>query len=162
MRLNLFGDRSMAVRFVFAAVILCATAIFCCPKTSLAQTSDDPTDTVRVIYNTKGTEHAAQFWTPKMQALWAKQNKLGYAEGALDFDYKYDSQDPDVQDLKIAVIHRLETDAEVRVTFNQLGKPEELRYDLVRYNGAWVIDDVRKVAGHDDPWALSEILKLNN
>jgi hypothetical protein len=135
--------------------------IFACPKTSPAQTSDDPADTVRIIYNTKGTEHLAQFWSPRMQPLWAKQNGLGYAEGALDFDYKYDSQDADVHDLKIAIIHRLETDAEVRVTFNQLGKPDELRYDLVRYNGAWVIDDVRKV-GPNDPWVLSEILKLNN
>jgi hypothetical protein len=96
-----------------------------------------------------------------MQALWAKQNGLGYADGALDFDFRSGSQDTNIRDLKIVVIHKLDTDAEVRVTFNEYDSAEELRYDLVRYNGAWVVDDVRKVADHDDPWVLSEILKLN-
>jgi hypothetical protein len=96
-----------------------------------------------------------------MQALWAKQNSVGYAEGALDFDFRSGSQDPSIRDLKIVVIHRLDTDAEVRVTFNEFDSAVEMRYDLVRYNGAWVVDDVRKVADHDDPWVLSEILKLN-
>jgi hypothetical protein len=151
----------MAIKSVFTAAMFCATVIFGYPKTTLAQISDDPADTVRIIYNTKDEEHSARLWSPKMKALWVKQDRLGYADGALDFDYKSDSQDPDVRDLKIVVIHRLDTDAEVRVTFNEYGDAVELRYDLVRYNGAWVIDDVRKVAGHDDPWVLSEILKLN-
>jgi hypothetical protein len=141
--------------------MFCAAVIFAFPKNSSAQTSDDPADTVRIIYNIKDTEYSAQFWSPRMQALWAKENGLGPADRALDFDFRSDSQDPGIRDLKIVVIHKLDTDAEVRVTFNEYGSAEELRYDLVRYNGAWVVDDVRKVAGHDDPWVLSEILKLN-
>jgi hypothetical protein len=151
----------MATRSLFTALMFCAAVIFACPKNALAQTSDDPADTVRIIYNIKGTEYSAQFWSPRMQALWAKQNGLGYADGALDFDFRSGSQDTNIRDLKIVVIHKLDTDAEVRVTFNEYDSAEELRYDLVRYNGAWVVDDVRKVADHDDPWVLSEILKLN-
>jgi hypothetical protein len=156
----------VAIRSLFTALIFCVAVIFACPKNALAQTldvqtSDDPADTVRIIYNTKDEDHSARLWSPRMKALWVKQDRLGAADGALDFDYKSDSQDPAVRDLKIVVIHRLDTDAEVRVTFNEYGDAVELRYDLVRYNGAWVIDDVRKVAGHDDPWVLSDILKLN-
>jgi hypothetical protein len=151
----------MALKSVFTAVIVCATVIFAGPDTSRAQTSDDPADTVRIIYNTADADHSARLWSPRMKALWVKQDSLDGGEAALDFDYKSDSQDPDVRDLEIKAIHRLDTDAEVRVTFNQYGHAFELRYDLVKYQGAWVIDEVRKVAGPDDGWVLSDILKQN-
>lgn len=151
----------MALKSFFMAIIFCAIAAFACPKNSLAQTSDDPADTVQLIYNTEDKEHSARLWSPRMKALWVKQDSLEYGVAALDFDYKSDSQDPGVRDLKIAVIHKLDTDAEVRVTFNEYGDSFEMRYDLVRYNEAWVIDDVRKVKGPNELWVLSEILKRN-
>lgn len=151
----------MALKSLFTAALLCAIAIFAGTKTSPAQTSDDPADTVRIIYNTADREHSARLWSPRMKALWVKQDALGYVDGALDFDYKSDSQDPGVRDLKIAVIGSRDADAEVRVTFNEGGHSYEMRYDLIKYNGAWVIDEVRKVKDPNDPWVLSEILKLN-
>jgi len=131
------------------------------PMTSLAQTSDDPGDTVRIIYNTADKEHSARLWSPRMKSLWIKQDSIESGVGALDFDYKSDSQDPGVRDLKIAVISSRDADAEVRVTFNEYGSSFEMRYDLVKYNGSWVIDEVRKVKGPGDLWVLSEILKQN-
>src|ERR1039458_374804 len=135
----------MVIRVLITSMLLCLVVGLSYSKRSVAaEISDDPADTVRIMYNTHGAVYAAQFWSPKMKALWAKQNSLEPGDAALDFDYKSDSQDPDIHDLKIAVIHGLETDAEVRVTFNEYGKPYELRYDLLKYNGAWVVDDVRK------------------
>jgi hypothetical protein len=141
------------------AVLLIATV-----GMARAQDASDPADVVRLIYNVGGTDAAPyKLWSPKMKKLWAKQDEAGgYATGALDFAYKWNASDPDVRGLQIAVVHRLDTDAQVRATFGgERGDETELRYDLSQFNGVWLIDDVRLVKGSDDRWVLSEILKLN-
>jgi hypothetical protein len=126
--------------------------------------SDDPADVVRLVYNVVGADSAPyKLWSPKMKKLWARQDAAGgYQYAALDFAPWWNSSDPDITHLKIAVVHRLDTDAEVSATFGgEDGTDNELRYDLSQSNGVWLINDIRSVKGQY-PWVLSEILMLNH
>ena len=76
----------------------------------------------------------------------------------LDFDVVSDSQDPDVQDLKIAAESESASEAVVVADFKSHKETERssLRYELVREDGAWKIDDVE--ASGKRHWRVSEII----
>jgi hypothetical protein len=126
--------------------------------------SDDPADVVNLVYNVAGADSAPyKLWSPTMKKLWVRQDAAGgYRYAALDFAPWWNGNDPDIRHLKIALIHRLDTDAEVSAKFGgEDGNDNELRYDLIQINGVWLINDIRCVKGAD-LWVLSEILMLNH
>jgi hypothetical protein len=150
------------LRFTWLVAVLLIVA----PGMARAQNapSDDPVDVVRLVYNVASADSAPyKLWSPKMKKLWARQDAAGgYQYAALDFAPWWNGSDPDMRHLKIAVVHRLDADAEVSAKFGgEDGTENELRYDLSQSNGVWLINDVRCVKGQD-LWVLSEILMLNH
>ena len=76
----------------------------------------------------------------------------------IDFDVVSDSQDPDVHDLKINTESESPEKAAVIADFKSHEDSERtvLRYELVREDGAWKIDDV--AASGKSHWRVSEII----
>ena len=76
----------------------------------------------------------------------------------IDFDVVSDSQDPDVHDLKINTESENPEKAVVVADFKSHEDTERtvLRYELVREDGAWKIDDV--AASGKSHWRVSEII----
>jgi len=76
----------------------------------------------------------------------------------LDFDVVSDSQDPDVHDLDIATESEGASEAIVVANFKSHDDPERsvLRFELVREDGVWKIDDV--AAAGKNHWRVSEII----
>ena len=76
----------------------------------------------------------------------------------IDFDVVSDSQDPDVHDLKITTESESAGKAEVVAEFTSHEDKERtvLRYELVREDDAWKIDDV--AASGKNHWRVSEII----
>ncbi len=76
----------------------------------------------------------------------------------IDFDVVSDSQDPDVHDLKISTESESPEKAVVVADFKSHEDTERtvLRFELVREDGAWKIDDV--AASGKSHWRVSEIV----
>ena len=81
----------------------------------------------------------------------------------LDFDYSCGCQDYDDgfrRTLRIALVSREGTGAEVVATFRLFDQDGEVRFDLVHENGRWLIDDARRPG--PDGWTLSHLLQMQN
>ncbi len=76
----------------------------------------------------------------------------------IDFDVVSDSQDPDVRDLKIRMESESAGQAVVAADFMSHDDAERtvLRYELVREDGAWKINNV--TASGKSNWRVSEII----
>jgi hypothetical protein len=68
-----------------------------------------------------------------------------------------DGQEWEITELKIAVVSEDGDRAQVSASFENLGEPREMLFDLVREGGRWLVDDVQslKPGGR---WTMSKIL----
>jgi Protein of unknown function (DUF3828) len=104
-------------------------------------------------------------------ALWKqaedKVNPKGDEVGPIDFDVTTNSQGMEVKSVKVAFESRSEARATVAATLTPKGewkraspKDNIVRYDFIREDGRWKIDDVRSSDG-DRRWSLRGLLNEN-
>ena len=101
-----------------------------------------------------------QYLSKRLRAALAEMDKRT-PEGDvpnIDFDVVSDSQDPDVQDLKINTESESPEKTVVAADFKSHDDTERtvLRYELVQEDGAWKINDV--AASGKSHWRVSEII----
>ena len=91
------------------------------------------------------------------QARLKKSGDMG-----LDFDPVSNSQDPSIGKTDIRIESSSDAKATVAVTFGSLhepkAKPVTVRYDFIRSDAGWRIDDIRG-AVEADPWSLRALMK---
>jgi hypothetical protein len=76
------------------------------------------------------------------------------------FDPITNSQDPKVSEVKIAVEKQDAQRASVAASFRGWGGPDQrdtIRYDMLRENGRWLIDDIRGTIGGKE-WSIRGLL----
>lgn len=91
------------------------------------------------------------------QARLKKSGDMG-----LDFDPVSNSQDPAIGKTDIRLESKSEDRTTIAVTFGSLhdprAKPQTVRYDFVRTEAGWKIDNIRG-AVENDPWSLRALMK---
>ena len=91
------------------------------------------------------------------QARIKKSGEMG-----LDFDPVSNSQDPAIGKVDIRVESETGGKATVAATFGSLhepkAKPTTVRYDFIRDDAGWRIDDIRGSV-EKDPWSMRQIMK---
>ena len=90
------------------------------------------------------------------------QGEAGWA----DFDPVSNSDDPGVYDPQFSVLAQGVNTASVRASFRYAADPHsqklEVRYELVREDGAWKIANIHGRSAAGDPeWSLREMLHLH-
>lgn len=153
---------------------LLATAV---PGVAFA--ADDPAGIVTAIYTrvAKGKGDSggnfvienkaakARYLSQGLNTLWAKADARTRKDeaGPVDFDPVTNSQDPDVKSFKVVAEKQDAEKATIAVTLESHGSPPAkaadriIRYDFVRENGQWRIDDFRGAAD-GKPWSIRAIL----
>lgn len=126
-----------------------------------AQTPSEPLDLVRSFYVPGYNENAMPLsarLTRLLDAAVANSRKHNMPVQGLDFAWTVNAQDTQPgfeRTLQFGQISRSEERAQIRVAFHN-GRDEELRYEMLRENGKWVVDDIRYLRG--DPTSLSQML----
>jgi hypothetical protein len=119
----------------------------------------EPVDIVHAFY-AKDSVHAYELYSERLKKLFAAdERRAGGGEGCLDFAFYVNGQDTVdgwEQTLHLESVRQTKARAEVKATFTSFG-PQEIRYDLVREHGRWLIDDARSAVGVR--WVLSRILR---
>lgn len=145
------------------------------PAAGPAAASSDPVGIVNAIYTravkTKngGDFHEksarAKYLSTEFATLWdkAEANTPEGEPGPLEFDPVSNSQDPDIKFFTTSSEKQSNDRATVAAKIaGRLGKREKaadslIRYDFVRENGAWRIDNIRG-AVDGDPWSIRDII----
>ena len=137
-------------------IVLLVVALLASP--AMAQSPTDPVETVRAFY-AKDDSNAVQFYAKRLRALYEKDRKEANGEvGRLDFAFQVNGQDTEddwAESLKLKALSVAEDRAEVQALFKNFS-PQELRYDMVKENGTWLITDVRSL--RKERWQLVKIL----
>ena len=133
-----------------------------------AQVDSDPVRLITAIYktyaeNTPSLGGDAEPGLPhvygkRLQAL-IDQDEKETPEGMvgrIDWDVFVDGQDWQLTELKIALVSKSATRAQVRATFKNFDHPSDMLFDLVLEDGHWRIDDVEKTL--PPRWTMSKIL----
>lgn len=120
----------------------------------------DPLTLIKAIYQTYATNQPlpAHIYSQRLQALIDKDEKEtpdGYV-GHIDWDVFVDAQDTQLTKLKIALLSKSATHAQVRATFKNFDEPCAILFDLVREDGGWRIDEIQETARKR--WIMSKIL----
>ena len=152
--------------------LLLAIALAPCAPT-LARAEETPRDIVAKLYRLSAGANGkydgpSAFFDAKVRrahfskSLNAALDTLDRAakkkgEAGLDFDPVTNSQDPSVNDLRIAQ----DGAAAVTASFQPEGaqKRMEVKYAFVQEGGAWRLDTMSGVAG-DEPWELRKLVKI--
>ncbi len=136
--------------------------LFIVPSQALAQSADDPVETVRAFY-AKDSIRAYGFYSKRLKSLFVtddrESKKRGDELGSINFAFYVNAQDTEdgwEKTLRFELVSRKDKRAEVKVTFKNF-TPQDLRYSLVLEGGHWLIDDVRSVG--EPPWRLSALFK---
>ena len=125
-----------------------------------AQVDADPVSLITAIYKTyqedkPGLDH---IYSRRLQSLVDKDEKEtpeGMV-GRIDWDVFVDGQDWQLSELKIALVSKSATQAEVRATFKNFDQPSNMLFDLVLEDGHWRVDDIEKTL--KPRWTMSKIL----
>ena len=123
-----------------------------------AQPAGDPAALVRRLYVKDVVASRQKLYSRRLQALFDADNRR--SDSRLGFDFPSNSQDPDdnlYKTAQITVIRQDEAAAEVAVKFRNYDQRQEIRYDLVRENGRWLIEDARLLGS--EGWRLQAILR---
>ena len=138
------------------AVLAATFALLAGP--AFAQSATDPVATVRAFYAADDI-NAVRFYARSLRALYERDRREAKGEvGRLGFAFHVNGQDTEPDFAKTLTLTRLPGEgdrAEVRATFRN-GGPQELRYVLLREDGAWKIANVRSVKG--ETWDLVALL----
>jgi hypothetical protein len=144
-------------RFAFLAFALIITP-------SVAQDFSDPTDVIEALYAGYGP---AYDYPPDQSPLFSKRlNGLYEADareangeiGRIDFDPFINGQDYQLSNLEIDKPYLAGGRAVVRVSFENMGTPNEVGVLLVREGSLWKIDDVWN-GGEEYSYDLLDILQ---
>jgi len=167
----------LITRLIF---FLCGATLLLFVTASPAAETPDPVAIVHSIYDGTSKREMAfgldpkerhQYFSKATAALWDKadaiSNPNGDEVGAVDFDLATNSQGADVKSYSIvsskidgkaaAVTVKLVLDNWIR------NSPADdiIRYDFVREDGSWRIDDMASAAD-GKPWTLRELLEINS
>ena len=115
-----------------------------------AQDDADPVALITAIYKSYKTDQPGleQMYSRRLQALIdkdASETPEGMV-GRIDWDVFVDGQDWQLRDLKIALVSRTDSAAQVRATFLNFDKRCDMLFDLVLEDGHWRIDEIRRDA----------------
>ena len=108
----------------------------------------------------------AKYLSKSLVALWARANaKTPKGDvGPVDFDPVTNSQDPDVKSFDVKTETHEADKATIAATFighrttRAAAADQTVRYDFVRDQAQWKIDDIRG-ASDGQPWSIREMLK---
>jgi hypothetical protein len=128
-----------------------------------AQATNDPvaliTDIYKIYQGDTGYPSYANPYSRRLQALIDADEKAtpkGDA-GTIDWDVFVNGNDWDIKNLTIALVSKSAAHAQVRAQFISF-KPHDIRFDLVREDGRWVIDDISETKVGSNRWTMSKIL----
>jgi hypothetical protein len=140
---------------------------FCASTAQAAPASDDPVRLIKSIYAAynKATldPKYPDPYSQRLKALIAADEAMteqGDA-GLLDWDVFIDGQDWKLSELKITLVSRSASRAQVRASFKNLTKTCRIVFDLVREGDRWTIDEVRSMrdsAWSKPRWTMSKVL----
>lgn len=141
---------------VFSVLLAFASPAF-------AQTYDSPAALLEALY--AGYQPPNEFppdqsplRSERLNALYEADQKEADGEiGRIDFDPFVNGQDYQITNLVIGEPYLAAGRAVVKVTFENMGTPQELGYSLVKEDG-WKVDDVW-YAGDDFSYDLLDILQ---
>jgi hypothetical protein len=162
---------TIVTRITFATAFI----FFSFATPSPAQTGE-PEAIVRWLYDvTMKTQNQAvpspfdrnnkkrQLLTQSLDTLWKradkKVNPKGDELGAMEFDVVSNSQDPNIKSYILKTESRNEQRATIAATFTigdnhtHSGQQDTVRYDFLRENGRWKIDNVRLTI-EGKPWEM--------
>lgn len=124
-----------------------------------AQPASDAVAVVRKVYESSDPV-SARVYSKRLQALFDEDAKRAKGEvGNLDFDFAVNGQDTQAgyrRTLRFEPGPATGHSAVVTVTFKNF-EPQTLRYDVVRENGRWLVDEVRSLG--KTKWVLSGLLE---
>ena len=124
----------------------------------------DPVALITAIYKTyaedkdKDNPGLPHVYSKRLQALVDKDEKEtpeGMV-GRIDWDVFVDGQNWKLSGLKIALVSKSATHAQVRATFKNFDHPSNMLFDLALEDGHWRVDDVEKTL--KPRWTMSKIL----
>lgn len=130
-----------------------------------ALATDDPAALVRSLYAARRAPataaQAQRFLCPELARAYGRALKAS-EPGPLDFDWRYDAQDVEVDALAISLSRPQEgaTPAVVEAHFANFGRPARVHYALCRRASGWRIVDVGG-DGSGEPWTLRGLLHLS-
>ncbi|HVH78972.1 MAG TPA: DUF3828 domain-containing protein [Stellaceae bacterium] len=144
------------MRAIFAAFLLVWVG-----GTAQAQTPGDPVAFIRAIYAGYERDKPADWdkhpYTPRMRKAIVADKAYAKGEvGRLDFDPFINGQDYKLTDVSVTLVSQAQDKAVVEAKFSNLGDAQDLRYDLVRSNGRWLIDEIQSMT--KPRWTMSKIL----
>ena len=144
--------------------LLAFFALLLLPAPLLAQSAENPIDTVKAVYADESREVESKLYSKRLNALYAaadrNSKKLNQPVSGLDFDPTADGQDTEdnfKKTLRYTLLTSNEQAAQVRANFKNF-KPVALVYRLVKEDGAWKVDDIRTHRFRDG-WRLSKLLR---
>ena len=140
------------MRSLLACLLLLASA------PAMAQSATDPVETVRAFY-AKDDINAVRFYAKRLRTLYERDQREAKGEvGRLGFAFHVNAQDTEEKwekTLKLTALSTGPDKAEVQASFKNFS-PQDIRYDMVRENGTWLIADVRSLK--TEKWGLVKIL----
>lgn len=138
------------------AILALILALLVAP--ALAQSASEPVKTVRAFY-AKDDINAVRFYAKRLRALYERDQREAKGEvGRLGFAFHVNGQDTEdkwEKTLKLTALSSSADKAEVQASFKNFS-PQDIRYDMVRENGTWLIADVRSLK--KEKWQLVKIL----
>ena len=148
-----------------------AVAVFslsCALTLSAATRIDDPKTFVTDVYpRLIASRSAKSDYTPPEDIYSARLAKLFRDDrrkakgevGCLDFLFWVNGQDFRITNLTVTSADQGPDRKTVTAKFDNIDRPEEIRFDFLRNGRRWQLDDVHSVSA--TPWTLSEILKCS-
>ena len=136
------------------------------PSIAWSGPAEEPATTIAAIYRIYQTTpqdkapDIGKVYSPRLQALIeadARATPEGEV-GKIDWDVFVDGQEWQLANLKITSVSVEGDSAEVSASFDNLGEPREILFDMVREGGRWLVDDVQSVRP-GGRWTMSKILK---
>lgn len=144
------------------------SSLSCALTLSAATRIDDPKTFVTDVYpRLIASRSAKSDYTPPEDIYSARLAKLFRDDrrkakgevGCLDFLFWVNGQDFRITNLTVTSADQGPDRKTVTAKFDNIDRPEEIRFDFLRNGRRWQLDDVHSFSA--TPWTLSEILKCS-
>jgi hypothetical protein len=146
-------------------ILLLLLTLLVVPAAQAAPVFDDPQELLEYAYKSYREggvpEEPFELYSSTFLERWAiMMARTPDGEvGAVDFDPMINGQDYDLGTITIGKPRLYGGRAFVTVSFENFGRPEEIRFTLVKGDAGWKIDDIESLAPGSE-WRLSEILTI--
>jgi hypothetical protein len=122
---------------------------------------DDPLAMIKTIYKkfeAAAPEPEQDIYSRRLQRLIDADRKStpDGDVGALDFDVFVNGNNWELANVRVELLSRDATRAQVRSTFESFKKPQEILFSFVREGGHWRIDEIQSLKSIR--WTMSKIL----